>query len=819
MEGEVDRNGETFEVSFVGEFSLTTTPAPQHATIMKVFVSKITGKPVKLYAIMNFKEMSPKKILESVINDKTKSVPFFKHLMNSSALFANQKKAFGLTISYSEVYFYEDHSVSSQVLDAVLQSNIPEGVTVLFPVESKSSSSSSSKQKRNQNNKSENSMKLNLAFIINRPVFDLLIDENSRMPVNEILPILSREFTSSTSSETTSGHEEKLPIFLRNLKDAYTTHVSFDASLSQFYVFIRLKVAMELVPNLMRIKVTNVVLHKNIKELGTTAGDWKMSAKGSYNIGDAKFEVQYTQLNEEDDDKTINTDKGEFGLTGHAPTLTLSDVIEEFNPYFYPNNESRLMIDNTEIETLKLHDVKLFSRIQANNGTPHILVTGLTNIPQWEKNIQIAMTVLRVRSHWEVKWVMSFKHSPLTNIIEALTGFEIDEIPFLHNSHIMTTLLSSPMENMETLPPRVITTPLLRLPVKKGLNVISLLKFPDNCGDDKMCEAATQLLATDKVYTAKGSLSTKGFELKADIMDTLDLSGTLKGVNNTLKFTIGNTSRMDIMTSVKLPETGLLFEGPIHIYKTGDISMQLSSSKRWLEPLGMRAISIKDLKFVSKYGVDENLKKLDLTGSVDLGLQGNGAEIEAPLHFTYNIKKPVSSTFYANFSTVTLRDLLKAFTISVKLPEVLETSSFPTGLMLTYSRKHKITSKFQLHGDLDIFGRSLYCALTLSHLGVIKIETENSPAPIIYASGLIIVQESRKSKLRGPKIVSRISHKDATVTMKGYVKLLGIESDTEIELRDNGISFEVEGKLMEHQDTKLKAVSKNTPDKFQVTCN
>ena len=102
---------------------------------------------------------------------------------------------------------------------------------------------------------------------------------------------------------------------------------------------------------------------------------------------------------------------------------------------------------------------------------------------------------------------------------------------------------------------------------------------------------------------------------------------------------------------------------------------------------------------------------------------------------------------------------------------------------------------------------------------MIKIETENSPAPIIYASGLIIVQESRKSKLRGPKIVSRISHKDATVTMKGYVKLLGIESDTEIELRDNGISFEVEGKLMEHQDTKLKAVSKNTPDKFQVTCN
>ena len=810
MEGEVDRNGETFEVSFVGEFSHIQQQKPERPTMIKVFVSKITGKPVKLYAIMDFSDTSPKQILGSVINEKTKSVPFFKHLMTSSTLFTNQKKAFGLTISFSEVYFFEDHSVSSQVLDAVLQSNIPEGVTVLFPVEHKSSS----KQKRNQDNKEKN-MKLNLAFIINRPVFDLLIDENSRMPVNEVLPILAREFTT-----TTSKHEDKLPTFLQNVHDAYTTHVSFDASLSQFYVFVRLKVALELVPNLLRIKVTNLVLHKNIKELGTNAGDWKLSAKGSYNIGDSKFEVQYTQLNEDNSDtkktNSSSANDGEFGLTGHAQELTLSDVIEEFNPYFYPNNESKVMIENTEIETLKLHDVKLFSRIQANNGTPHILVTGLTNIPQWEKNIQIAMMMLRVHNHWDAKWVMSFKHSPLTNIVEALTGFEIDEIPFLHNSHIMTTLISSPMENMETLPPRVITTPLLRLPVKKGLSVISLLKFPDNCGDDKMCEAATQLLATDKVYTAKGSLSTNEFTLKAAVLDDLDLSGTLKGVNNTLKFTISNTSRMDIMTSVKLPETGLVFKGPVHVYSSGDISMQLSSSKRWLEPLGMRTISIKNLQFISKYQDGVSLKKIDLTGSVDLGLQGNGAEIEAPLNFTYIIDKPLSSTFYANFSTITLRDLLDAFTITVKLPEVLETSTFPTGLMLTYSGKHKITSKFQLHGKLDIFGRSLYCALSLSHPGVIKIETENSPAPIIYASGLIIVQESRKSNLRGPKIVARISQKDAKVIMKGYVRLLGIEAETEIELRDNGVSFEVAGKLMEHQDTKLKAVSKNTPDKFQV---
>ena len=769
---------------------------------------------------MDFQERSPKQILDSIINARTKSVPFFKHLMTSSALFTNQKKAFGLTISYSEVYFFEDHSVSSQVLDAVLQSNIPEGVTLLFPVDSKTTT----KQQKRENKAPllDNNGKLNLAFIINKPVFDLLIDENSRMPVTEVLPLLSREFVAIT--QTTSNHEEKLPAFLQKLKggkDAYTTHVSFDASLKQFYVFVRLKTAMELVPNLLRIKVTNLVLHKNIKELGTNGGgDWKLSAKGTYNIGDAKFEVQYTELSTEEDDEdndkqnTRSIETNEFGLTGHAHELSLSDVIEEFNPLFYPNAESKLMIDNTEIESLKLHDVKLFSRIQANlngtagSGTPHILITGLTNIPQWEKDIQIAMMLLRVNdnngsnktdnnnSHWVVKWVMSFKHSPLTNIIEALTGFEIDEIPFLHSSHIMTTLLSSPMGDMESLPPRVITTPLLRLPVKKGLSIISLIKFPDNCGDDKMCEAATGLLgqttsqssSKNKVYTAKASLSTNGFTLKATIMDdVIQLSDTLSAVNNTLKFTIGNTSRMDIMTTVKFPETGLIFEGPIHVYKNGDISLQLENHKRWIEPLGMRTISIKDLKFVTKYDVTSDddtdaikneLRKIDLTGSVDLGLQGNGAEIEAPLHMSYNVEKPSASTFYANFTTITLMDLLQAFTITVKLPEVLETSRFPSGLMLTYSgNQRKLISKYQLHGELDIFGRSLYCAISLNHPGVIKIETENNPAPIIYASGLIIVQESRKSKLRGPKIVAQVSHKDTKVTMKGFVKLLGIENE------------------------------------------
>ena len=275
---------------------------------------------------------------------------------------------------------------------------------------------------------------------------------------------------------------------------------------------------------------------------------------------------------------------------------------------------------------------------------------------------------------------------------------------------------------------------------------------------------------------------------------------------------------MDILTSIRFPRTGLVFKGPIHVYKTGQTTLQMScASKKWIAPFGMRAISVQNLKFVKDYEDGKSLRKFNMDGTVQLGLQGNGAEIQATVHILYNTDTPMMSTFYGNFTKISIRRLLRAFTIDVALPEVLETSTFPTGLMLTYSGKHKLTSDFSLHGELEIFGRSLYCAVSVNHPGIIKIVTENSPAPVIYARGLIIVQESRKSKLRGPKIIAKISHKNAKVTMKGFVKLLGIESDVEIQLKDEGIEFEVEGKLMEYKNTRLKAESTKTPDNFNVS--
>lgn len=821
IRGEVSANMDRLEISFQGTLAYGKLPQIP----VEITVAKLNGySTMQLYTVMEFQNTSPESVLNHLLNQKTLKIPFFANLLMSSDLFSKKKEMFGVAFSYNEIYYYKRKGTSSEILTDVLQSHIPEGITLLFPLKVKIN-----KKGKKQNTYAKRttttttatidtsvSDAVNIAFVINNPIFDLLISQRNKISVTDILPILSKELSVST--------QDVLPNFAKDLDNAYTTHVSFDWSTADFTVFIRLQETVELIPKLLRIKLSNLVLQKKIstskKSSGRNQDSWKISAKGNYTIGDAVFEVQYSQVGMQDSSSSSESQNGNqiFGLTGKTDQMKLDDVIDEFDPEFYPDSEVKDMIENTEISTLNLHDVKLYSRVQKPAGTPHLLLIGYTDLPQWEKNIQVAILIFRLKESWECKWAISLKHSPLSNVIEALTGFESDEVKILHNNHIMTTLISSPAPSMMKLPPHIITTPLLRLPVQKGLNIIALVRFPDNCGDDKMCEAAGKILDTGKVFTTKGKLSTKEFKLHSNLPDDIQFSDNLKGVNNTLEFTIGKRSRFDVRTFIKIPHTPLTFEGPVHIYNTGDIQLQMNSRvNRWLSPFSLRTISFKDLNFVANYQNGQSLQKIDLQGTVLLGLQGNGGEIQAPARILYNPGSPSLSTFYSNFTDIRLTRLLEAFTLDVELPAILQDSTFPNGLMLTYSGKDSYANDYSLHGDLKIFGRLLYCAVFLKHPGYLKIVTENSPAPVIFARGLIIVQQTEKIKLRGPKIIAEVSHRGAKVTMKGYVKLLGMESEVEMDLKDSGIEFSITGKIMDYKETKLTAYSTNTPDSFQVS--
>ena len=79
-----------------------------------------------------------------------------------------------------------------------------------------------------------------------------------------------------------------------------------------------------------------------------------------------------------------------------------------------------------------------------------------------------------------------------------------------------------------------------------------------------------------KVYTVSGVLSMDAYVLKARLPHTVNISDAIIGNNNTLQFSIGNTSKMEITTSFKLPTTDYVFDGALTIDQNGMIEIEVS---------------------------------------------------------------------------------------------------------------------------------------------------------------------------------------------------------------------------------------------------
>ena len=785
LEGKISNKHRGFSINVKGLVALDAV----HPFDMKVTILKQVGQPVNIYSVFEIKNEKPEKILKEIMNQKTLNIPFFAHMLAGSNLFSTKKKFFGVAFSYDEVYSFRDNSLSGKIIEKVLQSHVPLGVTLLFPL-----------QFHNQSGRlSESADSVNTAFVINQPNFDLLIAQSDKMSVKSVIGTVSKEFTSVPSNI--------IPEFISDLENAFTTHVSFDSSTSLFSIFVRLQEVIELVPDLIRISVSNLVLQRAVA-LDNKITEWTVSAKGILKIGKSEIQVQYAEISDEAGKP--------YGLTGSIKELPLEDIIEEFDPDFYPNNNVKDMIENTEISNLVVSKVRLFSRVPRSNGTPHILITGLTNLPAFEKDVQIALLLIYKSSSWHCKWVASFKHTPLSNIIQALTGFKSLDLNLLHNSKIMTTIISSPLATYSLLPPHIITTPLLRLPVKKALTIIALLRFPDNCGDDKMCVSASHLLDITKLFTLKGTLDLKDFRLSANIPYTLNLSSQIHGVNNTLQFTIGKNSRLDITTTIVFPTIDLVLDGNIHIFKNGEVKLELSDRfKFWDEPFGLQSLSFKNLNVAMKYRSKSDLHLIHVTGQAKLGVN-KAYEISAPLNLELNPSDLYLSSFYVNFSNANLPDLMNAFDIQATLPNILKQASLPSGLVLIYNGRLNLEPAIKLKGDIYIFERRLKSEISIIGENFIRIVTENSPAPLIFAKGQIIIQQDVKIKIRGPKLIADITSNKAKVVAKGFIKILGIEDDVEVTLDDNKIAFSVTGKLMEYKETTLTAYSTGSTDTFQV---
>lgn len=779
ISGKVQKKDGFFYMMFNGKTKLDGVPLSAGS----ITVSKAPDNQLKAYGILNFENTAPSTVLSEILDGETLEIPFVSMIMQDSDLLAENKTRFSVSVSLSEVYNFSYKAFPGDIIRDVLQSHIPSGVTLLTAIDS-------------FNNKKVSPVKL--AFVMKRPNFDFLLDKHDKIALKRILTALNSAFAPPS-----------LPVFLRRTKKAFTSHISFNSVTKLFSIFVRMKDEIGLAPGVINSRVKSIVLVRNTT--GTDGDeDWKLSVRGSLLIGQTKLRMRYAQMS--------NKPEKVYGMTAVAKHLSLQDIIDEFDPKISASKEMRDMIKNTELSDFELDNVSLFSRITRTN-TPHLLMTAKTDLPEWEEHVRISILLLLDKKQWYMKIAVTLLHSPLSKILQAFTGIDLQGASLLHNSNIITSIVSSPLPSYSLLPPKIITTPLLRIPVHSSITIFALFKFPDNCGDDHLCEAAKQLLDASTAYTFRGVLSLDGFSLEAPISSEIQLGNGVKLVNSTLAFTFGNKTTLELFTTLKVRESDYIFDGKLTFLKSGKVLATMDCRKKtWVSPFGIATIQFTNLTLNSTFDPKDTLNWLQLNGIIRLGAIGNGAEVEAPLNLDFNPSRPESGHFYANFTDVSVSDLMNSFTIDYELPYVLRTAKFPYGLMLSYSSLEDTDyGRIILHGDIKLLGRLLSCDVEIIQPGTIKITTSNSPAPVILGNGQIIVEEDASNELHGPNIIANINHKEANVTMNGFVKILGIESKVNVSINEDGLSFKVKGRLMNFKESELNAASQSSLDDFKVS--
>lgn len=105
----------------------------------------------------------------------------------------------------------------------------------------------------------------------------------------------------------------------------------------------------------------------------------------------------------------------------------------------------------------------------------------------------------------------------------------------------------------------------------------------------------------------------------------------------------------------------------------------------------------------------------------------------------------------------------------------------------------KIDSGFSLKGLINILGFKLRCHVVVNLKKEIMLDVAFSPIKI--ANGLMAVQRSKKDEENGPKLFAKIAPNKVDVKIQGFLSILGISAEVEIEVNDNYMQFMIYGNL------------------------
>ena len=431
------------------------------------------------------------------------------------------------------------------------------------------------------------------------------------------------------------------------------------------------------------------------------------------------------------------------------------------------------------------------------HNSKYIHISGLGKFPGIEKTTEAEAVVYEDKGKMKTAVGFIFPAVSTPSVIKALTGFDTSQLKILKNS-FNTSLVLCPDDDQS-----LFENPTLSgLAFEKGLSLVTLFRVPDQCENDKQCEAAQSMLESDQLYRVQGLVKRGGFSLAGLINRDYILGNGLVLKDNLLHISVANRSFFDVHTNLKLPKEEVTFSGTME-FGNGTVDLRMTSEDTIYRSTQSGYLSLDQLKLETPISDSLPLQTLSMKARLSVGKQETKQVLRAPASVSYSAMFPENSRFEAKFDEITMNQIVNAMGIeNASLPDAFGEAPFTHGMNVFYDpTAHK--SHFYLKGRLEMFGRHFNCKIHFRDPKHIEVKSDNIRSPFVLSNGFIIIQNSKKHSMGGPMLRASIEPNKVDLKLVGYARAFGIGVDTQLEMSDRGTGFPMFGRLFNLTETGL----------------
>lgn len=730
-----------------------------HSSDCKVFIRKMPGKKSVFSVLLEFEHDLPSRALLKLVSDDLFKIPFINHLIAKTRVFRKTRTNFGFVASTGDVDKLPLKSFGEGILADELQSHISKGLTLLLPFRLGS----------------EDQKPVKVAVVVNPPLVKFVTSRHEQVSVAQTLKALSP-----------SARIRVLPHGFPELSSVNINHFSYNIDQETFTVHAKVPETFAVIPGMLNVSDTDVTFRHRV---GDEFNTWSFEGHGFSELGGAKANIT---LKTEDETKVVF-------ITGKAEKMSVKLLANQYGLSFIPDAESESIVQNSQMSDFDFIQPRIKSATSEKQKNRYIHISGLGNFPGVDKTTEAEAVVYEDKGKLKTSVGFIFPKIPMPFIIEALTGFDMDNLKKLLRNSFNTSLVLS-LDDDDSL----FENPTLSgLSFERGISMVGLFRMPEDCRHDKMCKSAKSMLESEQWYRIQGLVKRDGFNLAGMVNRNYVLGNGLVLRENMLQFSVNDDSSFTVQTKLGFPKEPLSFVGNIN-FDNGSVELSMKSEDVVYRSYKGGYLTFDQLVLNTEIMNSIPLQKLPLKGRMTLGKAGSGHAIMAPCSISYQAMQPDFSRVESKLlPEVTMYHIVEAMEINATLPFPLAYAPFVGGLEVLYDPMLKSKTNFSMTGKLRIFDRHFDCAINMNSSDHIHLTSSYTKSPFVLSNGFILVQESKEVSKSGPRLDVDIAPFDVKVKLVGFARVLGTGSPTEIKISDAGTEFPVKGNLFDISSTGL----------------